>query len=210
MKSTEIITNEEIIDEWSMTDSGIRKELVKKGYKFLGSGVDQSAYLEPGTGYVLKIFGTQDEIAGQPNKFSDDHKMFFTWAKFCMKNADNKFLPKFFGYESFVYKLCNYLQIRQEKLTKSGKIGEQIEVVGDYLRSWKLDKVLTKTDFPRLVVARTALKKALGNDEDFILFCKTIQALQKIGGKKGWSWDLHGGNVMLRGTTLVIVDPWVV
>jgi hypothetical protein len=49
MKPNEIIP-EAIVDEWSTTDSGIIKHLQKQGYELLGRGVDQSAFLEPGTG----------------------------------------------------------------------------------------------------------------------------------------------------------------
>jgi hypothetical protein len=85
------------LQEYSKTSNKVDKILKAKGYKRLGAGVDQTAYLEPGTGYVLKVFGTQ---GGE--SFSADQKMFFAWAKYCMKNTDNPFLPRFAGYESFV------------------------------------------------------------------------------------------------------------
>ena len=207
MKTTDIITNEEIIDEWSNTDKGINAELKRQGYKFLGSGVDQSAYLEPGTGYVLKVFGTQPELKGKPNKFSADHKMFFTWAKFCMANPDNPYLPKFFGYESFVFNNHNYLQIRQERLTKSGDLGDSIESIADYLAYSTINELFTTRAVSYEI---DALMAVLGSKEEVARFGKTIKALQKIGNKKGWDWDLHGGNVMKRGKIPVIVDPWVV
>ena len=49
------------LTEFSSIDKKIDKILTVKGYKKLGSGKDQTAYLEPGTGYVLKIFGTQSK-----------------------------------------------------------------------------------------------------------------------------------------------------
>ena len=118
MKISEIIAESEVLDEFSYTDHQIKRILQKKGYKFLGAGVDQSAYIEPSTGYVLKIFGSQEGSKG----FSPDHKMFFKWAKFCMKHQDNPFLPRFYGYESFKFEGDMYLQIRTEQLFTDKKL----------------------------------------------------------------------------------------
>jgi hypothetical protein len=46
-------------------------------------------------------------------------------------------------------------------------------------------------------------------DEETLLLLKTINALQTIGDRKWYSWDLHCDNMMMRGKTPVIVDPWV-
>ena len=113
------------LTEWSTTDKKIERILKSKGYKKLGAGVDQTAYLEPGTGFVLKIFGTQGG-----KKFSRDHQMFFVWAQFCMKNSQNPFLPRFDDYESFVLDGDRYLQIRQEILQKTPH-GIALEIMAD-------------------------------------------------------------------------------
>src|SRR5258708_2521701 len=104
----------EIINEETTIDDGITKRLKELGYKFLGNGVDQQAWLEPSTGYVLKIFGTSSD-----GTFSTSQKMFYRWAKFCEKNKDNEFLPKFYGIETFVFNNDNYIQFRQEKLVET-------------------------------------------------------------------------------------------
>ena len=52
------------------------------------------------------------------------------------------------------------------------------------------------------------LAKQLG-EKKLQLLLETIVALYKISQKKGYNWDLHGGNVMMRGNAPVIVDPWV-
>lgn len=229
MKAHEFI-NEEIIDEWSKTHPGIKKELMKKGYKLLGAGADQMAFLEPGTGYVLKIFGTQNHLYGKPDSFSADQKMFITFAKFCMKNQDNPFLPKFFGYESFAYEGNNYLQIRQERLKKSGDLGYTIEAIGDYLNEdggLSVSHLMQNSmeairrglhddttdndghtrddaDFPEVVECIELL-----GEKPTELLISTISQLLEICDKKEWGWDLHDENVMLRGKTPVLVDPWV-
>ena len=111
----------QLLAEWSSIDTEIKELLLKKGYKFLGKGVDQMAFLEPKTGQVYKVFGTKktaDPTAKQKKfYFSKEQQGFINWAKFC-KGSTNKFLPKFYGMESFVFKNKVYLQIRQELLYK--------------------------------------------------------------------------------------------
>ena len=38
---------------------------------------------------------------------------------------------------------------------------------------------------------------------------KTVFTLRKIALQKGYTFDLHAGNYMMRGKTPVITDPWV-
>ena len=52
-------------------------------------------------------------------------------------------------------------------------------------------------------------KKQVG-EQGVHLFWDTLEELYRIGRRKGWGWDLHSGNFMMRGQTIVIVDPWVV
>jgi hypothetical protein len=216
-----LLMKEDIVDEWSQTDPGIRKALEEKGYKFLDNGVDQSAYIEPGTGWILKIFGTQhnSKFEGTPT-FSKDHQMFFKWAKFCMKNSDNPFLPQFGGYESFEWKGKTYLQIRQEQLKSvNNNVGELLEALADIVSSYgnnftwdrfcmKFDDDLKDEEYQY----SKRLVKMLGGDlQKAKLFYETLKSLHDISEKqRSYIWDMHKGNFMMRGKTPVIVDPWVV
>ena len=216
-----LLMKEELVDEWSQTDPGIRKALEEKGYKFLANGVDQSAYIEPGTGWILKIFGTQhnSKFEGTPT-FSKDHKMFFKWAKFCMKNSDNPFLPRFGGYESFEWKGKTYLQIRQEPLKSvNNTVGELLESLADIVYSYGNN--FTWVDFvnkfdddlkdKRYQYSKRLVKLFDGDVQKSKLFYETLKSLHDISEQqRGWIWDMHKGNFMMRGKTPVIVDPWVV
>lgn len=214
MRINEIITeslDEETLDEYASTDFRIVKALKEKGYRYLGSGVDQTAFMEPGTGFVLKIFGTDET-----HKFSGDHKMFFKWAKFCEKNQGNKFLPRFYGHESFLWPdaydadLKNrYLMIRTEPLKNSGHIGAMLSrmtyniVEGDTVRT-----VLgyVKETNPK---SYNKLVQQFGED-GIAQFLTTAKKLHAIGERAGYEWDLHDGNIMMRSDgTPVINDPWV-
>lgn len=185
---------------------GIREYLEDRGYKFLGKGVDQMAFLEPDSGWVLKIFG-----AGKDGRPNPSHKMFFVWAQFCMAKPDNPFLPRFAGYEAFKWEGALYLQIRQERLWENfarafavANITYRVEELAD---DDATDDEILKT------VRSTRSKYSKLNYLDarsFDLLVKTITTLYRMGQKNRWFWDLHEGNVLFRADgTPVLVDPWV-
>lgn len=214
MLVNEIITeslDEETLDEFSDTDQAIVKSLKKKGYKYLGSGVDQTAFIEPSTGYVLKIFGTK----GRQN-FSADHQMFFKWAAFCEKHQNNKFLPRFYGHESFMWQPDEkkvphrYLMIRTEQLKSSGKQGENIADLARVIDRYPtLSEALAKFEYfyPKTSKSLGKFMKTIG---EYYALAETIFELNRMGKKHRWGWDLHGGNIMMRPDgTPVLNDPWV-
>jgi len=213
MKINEIII-ENSLDEWSDTDPHIEDELAAKGYTYLNKGVDQSAYLEPKnsseSGKVLKIFGTQKNTLGSKGKkLSKDQKMFIIWANFCDKNTNNKFLPKFYGYERFVYNDHTYIQMRQEKLSScSPTFGNSLALLAEAV-DVGLSTVPAILKYLHCAV-RAFLENKLGK-ADLITLTKTLIALRNIANeKKGWIFDLHADNFMMRGKTPVILDPWVI
>jgi hypothetical protein len=220
MKSTEIIP-EDILDEYSPTDQSIIKQLEDQGYKLLGRGVDQSAFLEPGTGHVLKIFGTQNSTkVPRKNKkptFSPDHHMFFEWAKYCNRNKNNLFLPKFSGFESFYWNNRVYLQIRQEALKPVDRpMGLVLEAIAETIDIYDAKNLGDIEEHIGHEVGDTdsinykKLKKQIGADGLQQLF-STMRRLYLISQKNGWTFDLHRYNFMRRADgTPVIVDPWVI
>ena len=211
MRANEFI-DEENLEEFSTTDKGIRSELEAKGYQYLGKGVDQTAYLEPGTGLVLKVFGTQ----GNRRDFSPDQKMFFTWYDYCTNHADNPFLPRFYGHDSFMWDKNRYLMIRTEPLKKTqGPIRFALDDLGRMIRSHHYQhKALAVKGFMNSM-QRTypreyaILERKLGVD-GMPLMVKTLDELFNLGQSQGYHWDLHGGNFMIRSDgTPIINDPWV-
>ena len=211
MKSNEFII-EEIVSEYSEIHDDIRSVLEKKGYKFLGKGADQAAFIEPGTGQVLKIFGTSRLTGGsRGTKISESQKMFEVWEHYCKQHSDNPFLPRFSGFTRFVFDDHTYYQIRQEKLLDSDR---------DFRQDlWTLTSVITtfQGDSADHVMKNFvnedpdtyhAIKNRLGDDM-FRLLVATVLELYNIGEKHGYRLDLHDENYMMRGTTPVIVDPWI-
>ena len=206
MKIQDIITeDQQVLDEFGTMARGIRKALEKKGYRALGAGVDQEAYLEPNGQTVLKIFGTQ----GNTKKLSADQKMFAKWADFCQQNSDNPFLPKFSGWETFNYKGELYLQIRTEFLKPSGELGRAIAQLGSALDNDVADYYTLKTyrgtdrEYKRVA-------KAVGEQNIPLLLNTLLELIHKTQQKKNYNWDLHSGNIMLRPNGQpVLNDPYV-
>lgn len=210
MRAAEFL-NEQVVDEYAETDRSIIDTLQQKGYHLLGSGVDQTAFAEPGTGHVLKIFGTDET-----NKFSRDHQMFFKWYKFCEKNQSNPFLPRFYGHESFMWPpganpkdQHRYLMIRTEELDDSGRAGSILSAMASEIDHGvgideiiRFSKEINPNSFDKLL-------KKIG-DQGLDQFLATVKKLYQIGERAGYSWDLHSGNIMMRKNgTPVINDPWV-
>ena len=135
----------EILVEESDIAGGVVRILRQKGYKYLGSGIDQTAFLEPRTGLILKIFGTTDSDdeydeygddedydawgdpiptkkpkvkPGTPLQLTAPQKSFKAFADYCMKHKNNPFLPNFLGWTTFEFEGKTYLQIRMERLFK--------------------------------------------------------------------------------------------
>ena len=196
---------EEFLCEKTIFDKGIEQTLVQKGYKKLGQGSDQMVFLEPGTGFALKIFGT--EKAGKSG-FTKGHNLFFKWANFCMKNSNNPFLPKFNGYKSFVYHGQTYLQIRQELLQPGGLLSNAVSQIGDEAEHADFTWQQFKEAYSDTDIANT-ISRVL-TDQQAQLLVDTIQKLYKISEQQGYLWDFRGVNIMSRNGIPVIVDPWAV
>lgn len=209
MRAQEFI-DEQIVDEYAETDYGVVRALTRKGYKYLGSGVDQTAFKEPGTGLVLKIFGTNET-----NQFSADHQMFFKWAKFCEKNSSNPFLPRFFGHESFMWapwdddEQHRYLMIRTEPLKSSGQLGAVLSNMAGDLEMGESVKTAMRWTRETNPATYEKLVRNIG-EAGIEQFLQTAKKLYQIGERAGYAWDLHSGNIMMRADgTPVINDPWV-
>lgn len=215
MKANEFIL-EEILDEYGKIDDGIETALRDKGYQLLGVGTDQMAFLEPGTGQVLKIFGTDSSTAGSGGaRISSGHRMFEAWADYCAQNSTNPLLPKFSGFKRFVFNDHTYYQIRQEHL-------QPIEENLGYLLH---DLSSTVTTFPgenfRFIVNQLQNDAAYGKPctyDDMIArlgkdvtdkMIYTVIELNNIADRSGFNLDLHNENYMARGKTPVILDPWL-
>ena len=198
---------------------GVRKVLMDKGYKYLGSGIDKQAYLEPGTGQVLIIFGYRK---GHKD-FSPDQRMFINWIDYCNANTDNPHLPKFSGFESFQFGGKNYIQARMEPLKE---LPDQVKhLVGyidlaiDHMANGDFNQALKDlarreyyNEVKRTIDPYTVKKviKYLGGPVNTKNLLDTVHTVAKFGRDQGFAIDLHGGNYMQRADgTIVVNDPFV-
>lgn len=209
MKSNEILLEYYV-------DPGIVDILTTKGYKRLGRGQDQIAFLEPSTGMVLKIFGSSE--SGDKG-FTKPQMSFKVFADYCQEHPDNEFLPQFSGWETFKFKGRNYLQIRVERLfpfpgvEKWAQVLEEMTYYAERSKSPVAKKKFidnnigyNKWDNPNLQVEQ--LLSHLGED-GFNKLWDTINDLSKVAKKNRLFLDLHSGNFMMGSDgEIVISDPF--
>jgi hypothetical protein len=199
---------------------GVRKALMAKGYKYLGSGIDKQAYLEPGTGQVLIVFGYRK---GNTEDFSPDQRMFIDWINYCNKNANNPHLPKFSGFESFQFGGQNYIQARMEPLQElSNDVGMLVAHVDDVVNNKKqnfqkqIKNISSYATFASAEEGDSAyyeLKDTinyLGGKQAAMNLLKTVYQVKQFARKHQFTVDLHRGNYMARSNgTIVVNDPFV-
>ncbi len=199
---------------------GVRKALIDQGYKYLGSGIDKQAYLEPSTGQALIIFGYRKNI----DDFSPDQRMFIDWIKYCNANKNNPNLPKFSGFESFQFHGKNYIQARMEPLQE---VTDQVKNIVNYLET-VIDEISQgdinaafeylakkgyydeKTDYFRPYTVKQVVDY-LGGLKRAKNLLQTVHDVAMFGAKNKYNIDLHSGNYMQRPDgTIVVNDPFVI
>ena len=211
MKISEILTEAQM-------NPGIKKVLTQKGYKFLGHGQDQDAYLAP-DGTILKIFGFERGSQG----LSLGQRSFVDFANFCRANPNNPFLPQFGGWEPFDFQGQRYIQIKCERLFDLGKsklhgVAEQLENLVDDIDRWGAVKGLNNflNDNVDDEYADTGYRNEtgklvmlMGGEGQLKLFAQTVEQLAKLARKRRYRLDLHSGNFMLGSDgEIVINDPF--
>ena len=193
----------------------IKKILTQKGYKFLGHGQDQDAYLAP-DGTILKIFGYEGNRRG----LSKGQQSFVDFANFCMQNPNNPFCPQFGGWDQFDFEGQRYLQIKSERLfdfkkAKAGPIAEQLEELVEEVKANGAKRGFEKfldDNYDYGFGAEQAVGSLItlvGGEKEVQLLCNTIEQLSKLAEQKGYRLDLHSGNFMLGSDgEIVINDPF--
>jgi len=198
---------------------GISQALAKKGYQYLGGGIDKQAYLEPGTGQVLVVFGYRK---GHDN-FSPDQRMFIDWINYCNKNSNNSHLPRFSGFESFQFGGKNYIQARMEPLQELSnevgylvanideaviKLGKNFDRAFKKIGDWAIQSSSEDENSYWYEIADTV--RLLGGPEQAKNLLQTVYQVKQFARKHNFTVDLHRGNYMARSDgTIVVNDPFV-
>lgn len=199
---------------------GIKQVLLQKGYKELGHGQDQLVYLEPSSGLILKIFGTNKSKAGSAgsNRLTFPQQTFKAFADYCAANPNNDFLPYFSGWETFEFNGKRYLQIRCERLfpgNKYSSIFSLLEEMSDRATDKNgadafLDfRMGDDYDFSTDAEEMGQLITMLGDKDEYYKLWNTLYELNMIAERGGFVLDLHEDNFMLGGDGhIVISDPF--
>ena len=200
---------------------GISQYLAKRGYQYLGGGIDKQAYLESSTGQVLIVFGYRKEYS----EFSPDQRMFINWINYCNKNKDNPHLPRFSGFETFQFQGKNYIQARMEALRELpdevGYLVGNIEEAVQKLRKNNYDAAFNtlinyaqhssyEGEEPYYYEIENTIE-LLGGPEAAKNLLTTVKTVQQFSKKHNYTIDLHRGNYMQRPDgTIVVNDPFVI
>lgn len=202
----------QVVDEMAGSiHGGVRDVLMGKGYRYLGSGIDKQAWLEPGTGQVLIVFGYRQGY----DEFSPDQRMFIDWINYCNQHKNNPHLPRFSGFESFAFRGKNYIQARMEALKKlPDNVREVVADLADYvdhsdnpnIKNILMD-LLDSEGLPGNIEHHV---NQLGGIDAVTSLIKTIQQVMAFGMQHGFNIDLHGDNYMMREDgTIIVNDPFV-
>ncbi len=197
----------------------IRTALRSKGYKLLGSGADATVWAKS-LGPVIKII------------MPDDHKgsgtagdTFMKFYEFCKAHPDLDNLPKFSDSEVDVFQADgkDYVMVTMERLEAIPRSSFEEAMV------WILSELssngtpwpqalntIKKPETWRLFDEGMDPEQVLNNIDklgrksllEYKVLYKLMVLLYHRGRINKLGWDLHTENVMMRGNTLVITDPW--
>ncbi len=205
--------------------------LKNAGYKKLGAGVDATVWTKDGQHVVKIIMPDRDDLDGAAAMFHDFYY-------FCKSRHDNPFLPKFIKFvnseiERFEEDGVHYIMVGMEKLQKLNQRAPSTAfywLLSDLVT--KMDwsgvyKSLTSDKFwhdfmstihgsmpgdenPEEVAYNYWMQLEQNPQQLSVMqaFYDTMRDCYKYGNNLGYSWDLHTENIMRRGRTPVIVDPW--
>lgn len=205
---------------------GISQALAKKGYKYLGGGIDKQAYLEP-NGQVYIVFGYRKGF----EDFSPDQRMFIDWINYCNRHQDNQHLPRFSAFETFQFQGKNYIQARMETLqelpktvgTLVGQIDQVTKQIGQGNFKSAYEKIKSYAEFasaedyyapdynPQYFEDIQEVIDLLGGPRQADGLLKTVYEVSRFARKHNFTVDLHSGNYMQRPDgTIVVNDPFVI
>lgn len=205
----------DIIVEKSDVKQDVRDLYTNKGYKLLGTGGDQIAFLAP-DGTVLKIFGTS--TGSGPKNFSKSQQSFIDFATYSANNKNNRYLPNFLGWRKFNYPRGSnnwYLEIKMERLFpfSDQNLAIALSDLADAIERYKEGGPKYFLHFvdhgsAKEVTAKQQLLIHLGK-KGFSDLSKALIDLAKIAKAKHYIFDLTEKNFMLSSEgDFVISDPF--
>jgi hypothetical protein len=187
------------VKQYLKPDATVHDVLKEKGYSPVGRGMYATVYAHPQLPYVLKIFKVEDHA-------------YLNFVKMVKKHNNDHF-PKFRGLPMRIPN-TEYYGIRMERLTewepntREDKLENRLDkalvhISGlvDDLPDWR--KISTLPDDQ---VTKKLLSDFFERWPQFLDALILLQEFERT--TREVYFDLHSGNIMKRGSTPVITDPF--
>lgn len=165
-----------------------------KGYKMIGEGRDQIAFLSP-RNTVLKVLGLGDTARQQ----AVEH-----YVEFFEHNQRNPFYPKIYNSQRFIFEGDSYFLYETEYLNYVSNEDDTLDWLEHYLNLLGTDPVDAQE-----YIETNGVPDDIGEDQLHGLTQSTEDIIEYLAGPKGYMMDLSNiENIRRRGDGhLVIVDP---
>jgi len=224
MRAHEIISHITEAEHDTHRSQHIFDTLESKGYVKLGSGADATVWARDAE-TVIKIIMPDSGAARDSAS-----RTFYRFYDFCQKHRDLDCLPRFHKiggvhHSTFEVDGVTYLQTAMERLQPLEQDSQRTALV------WLLSDLATKNMSWKAAWRKCQDPYAWNNWDDseavtvddimgyideqderdrlgWAVLYSVMRLLYHRGRINKHGWDLHTENVMLRGDTLVIVDPW--
>lgn len=224
MRAHEIIDHISESEHDTPRSQHIFDTLESKGYVKLGSGADATVWARDAE-TVIKIIMPDSGAARDAAS-----RTFYKFYDFCQQHPDLDCLPRFHKiggvhHSTFRVDGVTYLQTAMERLQPLEQDSQRTALV------WLLSDLATKNMSWKSAWRKCQDPYAWSNWDDseavtvddimgyideqdsrdraeWAVLYSVMRLLYHRGRINKMGWDLHTENVMLRGDTLVIVDPW--
>lgn len=189
MKISELVGAKSLIGARN-TPGSVGHLLVQKGFSPLGRGSYGEVYLPPGKDYVLKLIEADDTA----------YLEFIRNAK----SSGNIHFPRVIGAPVRVAKFVN--AVRLEPLQKWNRTGsDEDEALVWFTWAAQRPDWRDLLEKPNMERHRRIVGELLQRNPGL----EAAMSLLRKWKKPEYDWDLHPNNIMMRGNTPVIIDPWM-
>lgn len=175
-----------------LTPGQVGHLLSRKGFTRLGGGSFGEVFLPPGKGYVLKLIDADDRA----------YMDFIRNAR----RSGNPHFPRVIGSPVRVTSMVN--AVRLEPLQQWAKSpGEDREALIWFTWAAQEPDWKERLQSPGMQYHRRIVMDLLDRYPDLTTAMELLRRWKEASPDA--RWDLHPGNIMMRGDTPVIIDPWM-
>lgn len=199
--------------------SAIRKHLTDKGFSLIGEGNDKSVYKSPSGKSALIIF-----LDSQP-RHEEKRKVHLAWLHYCSSRSRSEYAMHVWEKDDGFFQDASMIQVQAELLAplpRSHPVAKALAALqlnlpevryGD--REWQYATMDALRKVKNAQGIALVMSEATDGDVDadyeipaqILPFFEEVLKVVKACPHSS-VLDLHSLNVMLRGSTPVIVDPW--